>query len=338
MQSHQNESNSNKITFKGVVFDKSLMTQKEIQRLELDIAMEAFLNSGNSITELAQGETVYPDGKLPPIVNQKARSSATPIDPSKTHHVAEDKKRGELISEAKGRATRYSSPKDPTKSKKSESTKPKTPKTPKPPANKLPPEELNRRKSVREAYTTAVLNGEKHFEAMCAVHKLTRYAIYAETYKCLACVAARRTKYLKTQPADPSRAWRSKVIAQRREIAIQNGETEFIGVCREHGETLYKIYTHSTRCHACYLESSQKSRTNARTPEEQSEHKRKMNNKLLIAQAIAEGVREFEATCKNCGPSIFRLRTINPNTDKARIHAFCLECTRKLQRKKSDDA
>lgn len=321
MSTIQEINSQNTITFNGVVFNKDEMTSREIERLELEIAVSEFAKQGNKITVLAQGETSYPDGKLPPIQNQKARKEAPPIDPKKTKHVAEDAKRQETIKKAAARSVKL--PPTPPKISK-----------PKRVVNHLPPQELERRKKVKEAHCEATLKGLKEFEAPCAKHGLTTFSNYSESCKCKKCVSERREKYKIQEPQDPTRAERSKIISQRRKEAEAKGLKEFQGVCRIHKETLFKIQVNGSRCHQCCLERSFNDRNARRTPEGILDAQRKAANKLLIQKAVEDGVYEFMADCKNCGMTMFRLKPSKNTTNPNVRYAFCIKCTRKQHRKK----
>lgn len=322
MSTSQHLENSNIVTFNGVVFNKALMTSKQIESLELEIAVSKFIESGNQITPLPQGFTVYPDGKLPPVQNQKARATAPPITPSKTKHIIEDIDRQEATERAKARSIPVS--KSATKPVKEKKQSPH-----------LPPGELERRTKVRNAHREAILNGLTEFEAPCAKHGMTIFTAYAESRKCQKCMAERREKCKVTTPKDPTRAERSKIISERRKEAEIKGLSEFIGACRVHGETLFKIQVNGSRCHSCCLERGRRDRNAKRTAEGMLDAQRKARNKPRIQEAVESGTYEFLAECKNCGETMFRLKSAKGSTKPESRYAFCIECTRKQHRKKN---
>lgn len=314
MHANQDIKSEHIIHFEGVVYDKEKMTSKEIQRLELEIAVSKYTNQGNEIKTLAPGETAYPDGKLPPLQNQKARLAAPPISPEKTKHIAEETKRTKAI-------------------KKVANQKKKEPSKPKATVTKLDPEEIKRRKEVADAHREAALKGLSVFQATCAKHGLTEYVIYADCCKCRKCVEDRRKKKQDHSPSNRSSSARLKIIAERRAEAVAKGVIEFQGVCQLHGETLYKIQGSGSRCQACKSNTDKNSRNSKRTEEQLIEIERIAKNKPLLQKAIEDGVSEFDAHCKHCGFTKFRLKPVYASEDPNKKYSFCIECNRKRHRK-----
>lgn len=295
----------------GVIFDKEKMTDREVKRLELEIEVSQFKKQGNKIKSLPQGHTEYPDGILPVSHKPKAHSTTSPAAPQKTPHNVEASKLKP--------ATRK--------------VEPSKPKSPKPEVKRLAPEELERRKAVKKAHREAALKGLTEFQATCNSHGLTTFVIYTDTCRCQKCLRAKQKRQnQKNQVKDPEAAKLKKIAAERRAEAVANGLTEFLGICKIHQETLYKIQSNGSRCHACCLERSRKDRNAKRSAELIIDNERKRKNKPLIQQAIADGVNEFQAYCRTCNLTTFRLRVSSKASGSEKKYAFCVECTRKLHR------
>lgn len=304
------ESMNNIVIHNGIEIDKSTLTSRELKRLELEIAVSLFENSGNKIQEIPQGYSYYRDGKIP-------NANTGPYKETSNEEINEKNERAKAL-----RLERNAK----QKQQNAASNTVKTTK-PKKQFNTRSPEEAERRKKVSDARKEAELNGAKSFIAPCREHGDSKYVFYSETIKCVKCLEARRKRGQKNKVGDPQEAERKATISERRLAAMEAGETTFTGICRIHKETPYHILNSGhSRCTACRDERAQAARDSKKTPEQLFDAARKKRNKAALKKALEAGEIYFMAECVNCKLTKFRVKTLAEGTPKESKLYYCVAC------------
>ena len=173
-----------------------------------------------------------------------------------------------------------------------------------------------RKRVVGTLRKTALSTGEKSFDAPCQYHGMTRFRLNGNNSAyCTDCHAERN----KVAVANNELLELRKKNINARLEALKNGESEFLGYCRHHGHTKYKIYDAQQRgyCLACLDERSLNKEKKEVSP-------LKLERLAATRQAREQGLKEFVFTCEKHGETIFKLR---PTTG-----ADCTACKRERER------
>lgn len=143
-------------------------------------------------------------------------------------------------------------------------------------------------------------------------------------------------------PIDPIESERIKEVRRLSGEAKKNGVSQFLAPCKIHGMTTYKHHGDSSRCIACNIKMGERYRNRFKTDEEIQDTKRKKENQKRMQQALANNLEEFDAECRNCGITAFKLKKrIDPLTSTPRYSHYCKFCTNtslKKQDKKRAEA
>lgn len=111
--------------------------------------------------------------------------------------------------------------------------------------------------------------------------------------------------------------WRRAAQRMLKADAIQRGDSEFMGLCVNHNRTLFRISPSGlTRCVEC---KRIQNKVRPKAQKEESENTLRLRKNLeRRRQAILEGKKEFTATCKRHGETVYRFRV-----DRG---AYCVQC------------
>lgn len=103
-------------------------------------------------------------------------------------------------------------------------------------------DEVQRKESNRKARDEAVKANKLHYEAVCKHHGLTRFQIAGEDNQyCTECSYKNRKSKLSLLHTYPRPSERYQANQSLLNIALSNGETDFLGHCTEHGHTLFSL-------------------------------------------------------------------------------------------------